>query len=74
MGNKTITPEVRLTDNQIEIIVLLFDKNCMIMNDGWVTGGHGFKCNKNSVNGLEKKGFIQNGRLTELAENFMLSL
>lgn len=56
---------MKLSKKQIEVIEVLRKYDCMIMYDGWVTGGHGYRCNKNTTSSLERMDIIKNGRLTE---------
>lgn len=37
----------------------------MIMHDGYLTGGHGIKFDKRSLNALENKGVLYNGKLNQ---------
>lgn len=64
----------KLTSNQMWAIEVLNKYDCMIMHDGWVTGGHGTKINLNTARALEKMGIVERGLLTkfgkEIAQSF----
>ena len=59
----------KLSANQIYCIQVLQKYDCMIMYDGYVTGGYGVRINRKTIDALERLGIIYNGRLTELGKS-----
>lgn len=58
--------KIKLSAKQQETVEILERyPNEMIMFNGWLTGGHGIKFNKSSVEALKKKGVIYQGKLTK---------
>lgn len=60
--------KISLNDAQKKVIKLLRHYNCLMMLDGWCTGGHGLRIDLRTAESLRRKGIMYNGQLTELGK------
>lgn len=68
----TFMRKEKLTGQQIEYIKILRQYDEIVMDDGWLTGGHGICFDLRTVRALERKKIIVYDRLSELGKTIEL--